>query len=318
MDLEILICTHNRRALLQRVVRSILAAEFPANFSVGLFVVANGCTDDTEMLLRSWEDNKAYFGNVAFRWKSVPELGKSVALNRSVTDIRSPVVAFIDDDHRVHHKYFEAIHDAINHFPDIDLFCGRILPDWDAREPSWVHDKGPYRIYPLPVPRYEQGDEIGPLSETASTPGGGNLFMRTKLISRVGEFKTDLGPVGHNLGGAEDIEWVRRAVAQGTKIYYVPEATQYHYVDTQRLTIRYLMKKAFERTSSTIKVIPQAESNIDRRIPIYTLRKSFVYGVKALSSLSAARRRYYLVRTAAALGEVDGFRYRASVARHQA
>ena len=317
MDLEILICTHNRRPLLQRVVRSILAADLPAKFSIGLFVVANGCSDDTEDLLRSWEKDKTYFGNVAFRWQRVLELGKSVALNKSVSDIRAPVVAFVDDDHRVHHRYFYAIHEAINRFPNIALFCGRILPDWDAREPCWVHDEGPYRIYPLPVPRYEQGDVLGPLSESASTPGGGNLFMRTELIAKVGEFKTNLGPVGHNLGGAEDIEWVRRAVAQGTQIYYTPDAIQYHYVDTQRLTTRYLMKKAFERTSSTIKVMPEADNDIYGKIPIYTLRKSIVYALKAFSSLTAARRRYYLVRTAAALGEVDGFRYRAAFSKTQ-
>ena len=303
-----MICTHNRCSLLQRVVRSILAAEIPTGVTVGLFIVANGCSDGTEALLKKWEHDSSYFGKLSFRWMPVKELGKSIALNQSLPEVQAPIVAFVDDDHRIHHQYICAIHEAVTEYPDTNIFCGRILPDWDAREPLWVHDTGRYRIFPLPVPRYDLGDQGGPLDENASTPGGGNLFMRSSITDKIGKFKSDLGPVGHNLGGAEDIEWVRRAISMGELLRYAPNAIQYHYVDTQRLTIRYLMKKAYERTSSTIRV--RTDDGEPSKIPMYTLRKSFVYGVKALLSVSASRRRYFLVRTAAALGEIDGFRKR--------
>ncbi len=88
----------------------------------------------------------------------VPTPGKSHALNRAIPEIDTELTAFVDDDHRVDENYLIAIEQAAQTWPDAGLYCGRILPDWDGSEPAWVHDEGPYRIYPLPVPRYDQGD----------------------------------------------------------------------------------------------------------------------------------------------------------------
>ena len=58
-------------------------------------------------------------------------------------------------------------------YPDADIFCGRILPDWDGTEPAWVHDTGEYRIYPLPVPRYDLGDATNAVAGGKGHPRGG-------------------------------------------------------------------------------------------------------------------------------------------------
>ena len=130
---------------------------------------------------------------------------------------------------------------------------------------------------------------------------------------RVGSFPSELGPVGHNLGGAEDIVWVRRALALGEPLLYVPPATQYHYVDATRLRLGYVMRKAYERTASTMRVAP--EVGAADPLPLYMIRKVLGYAAHATFSISADRRRYYLVRTAASLGELRGFLHRRSEAR---
>jgi hypothetical protein len=43
-------------------------------------------------------------------------------------------------------------------------------------------------------------------------------------------------------------------------------------------------------------------------VPRYLYRKIAEYGLKALTAVTKARRRFYLVRTAAALGEFAGHR----------
>lgn len=55
------------------------------------------------------------------------------------------------------------------------------------------------------------------------------------------------------------------------------------------------------------------EVSINGGVPLYLYRKLVVYGLKSLLSLRQARRRFYLVRTAAVLGEISGHR-----ARHRA
>ena len=69
-------------------------------------------------------------------------------------------------------------------------------------------------------------------------------MLRTSLFARVGDFSTVYGPVGRGLGGAEDHEWVLRAIAAGARVQYVPDIVQYHYVDQARLRLGYLVRKA--------------------------------------------------------------------------
>ena len=77
-------------------------------------------------------------------------------------------------------------------------------------------------------------------------PGGGNLFLRTPWLTRIGPFDTDMGPTGHDLGGSEDLDWVLRALRLGARLRYVPDMVQYHYVDTSRLTLGYMMKQGLQ------------------------------------------------------------------------
>jgi GT2 family glycosyltransferase len=291
--LTVLICTHNRRPLLEKVLASLDAARRPTGWTVSIFVMANACSDDTLAYLASRQ------GVLPLNIDHEPQPGKSHALNRALLTLDADVLAFVDDDHRVDAGYLEAVCAAFDRAPEAALLCGRILPDWDGSEPEWVHDQGRYRVYPLPVPRFEMGDEFGPLQSTRGVPGGGNLAVRGPWLRRVGLFSTALGPQGHNLGGAEDFDWVMRALKLGAKLYYAPSMVQYHYVDGARLKTGYVMRKAFARSSSVARVEGV-------RPAVYMLRKVLGYLGAALTSVSAAPRRHYLVRLAASLGELHG------------
>ena len=244
--LTVLICTHNRAALLAKTLRSLSAARQPPGWSVDILVAANACTDSTHALLDDYRKATAEHGWLPLTWFAEATPGKSHALNNAMPRVQSDLVAFVDDDHRVDTAYLEAVCRAADAHPEAALFCGRILPDWDGSEPAWVHDSGPYRIYPLPVPRFDQGDVSRELTPDQAVPGGGNLFLRTPWLARVGRFDTAMGPTGHDLGGSEDLDWVLRALRLGARLRYVPDAVQHHYVDTSRLTLRYMMKKAYK------------------------------------------------------------------------
>jgi hypothetical protein len=167
-----------------------------------------------------------------------------------------------------------------------------------------VHDDGPYRIYPLPVPRYDLGQMPIRSPQDLVTPGGGNLVLRTSLFARVGDFSTSYGPVGRGLGGAEDHEWVLRAIAAGAVIQYVPDIVQFHYVDQTRLRLRYLVEKAYERSASAVRLMGTSGRRV--LVPRYMVRKSMQYGFAAATAPDEQQRRFYLVRLAASLGEIKG------------
>jgi len=298
--LTILICTHNRADLLERALASLNAAKRPA-LPVRILVAANACTDDTSARMHAYQAVQAERGWLPLDLLEVPTPGKSHALNAAIPAITTELVAFVDDDHRVDEHYLTAIEAAVSTWPDAGLYCGRILPDWDGSEPSWVHDEGPYRIYPLPVPRYDQGDSPRQITaDEGPIPGGGNLVVRSTVFDLTGRFSTELGPHGHDLGGGEDSEYVLRALKRGVVCQYVPGMVQYHYVDTERLKLVYLLRKSFQRTRS----IARIDGN--GRVPLYMWRKLAEYAVHSTFTLSWAKRRFYWVRTAAALGEILG------------
>lgn len=305
--LTVLICTHNRAPLLERTLLHLISARRPDEWSVDILVVVNACTDNSiECIENIKARNKT---GPAIRWIEERTPGKSNALNRAMSLIDSDLVAFVDDDHRIDPDYLVKVCLAADQYADAGMFCGRILPDWDGSEPSWVHDTGPYRIYPLPVPRFDQGDMPRLLTPETAIPGGGNLIIRGALLGQVGAFSTELGPTGHDLGGSEDLDWVLRAQNLGARLQYVPSIVQYHYVDTGRFTIPYLIKKSFRRSSATVGI----RNTPNGRIPLYLYRKLGRYLVAVLTSVRNNRRRFYLVRTAAALGEMHGHRRRTQI-----
>ncbi len=306
--LAVLIATHNRCELLLRTLRYLNEARRPAGWEIEILVAANACTDRTHSMLDRYIRNGAGLprprDRLPLRWVAEPRAGKSHALNCAIPLLAADRTAFVDDDHRIDVAYFESVSRAATDYPDADILCGRILPDWDGSEPEWVHDDGPFRIYPLPVPRYDLGPQPIRSPQDQVTPGGGNLVLRTSLFGLAGDFSTSYGPVGRGLGGAEDHEWVLRAIAAGAVIQYVPDIVQFHYVDQTRLRLLYLVQKAYERSASAVRLMGTG----GRRtlVPPYMIRKSMQYGFAAAAALDERQRRFYLVRLAASLGEIKG------------
>lgn len=311
MKLTVLICTHNRLSLLQRTVRYLDQAERPAGVPCEILVIANGCTDGTLEWLQQRSGPAAGEG-LPLRYADEPRLGKSFALNHAIellagSDPDQQLLAFVDDDHRVDAAYLPGVVRAATEFPGFGIYCGRILPDWDGREPGWVHDQGPYQVYPLPVPRFERGDQPLLMTPDIGIPGGGNLALRYGVFERVGGFSTGLGPQGHDLAGGEDSEFVLRAQQKGERIQYVPWFTQYHWVDLERLKLSYLLRKSYQRTQVTTGLTSEGERRGVAAVPLYLWRKLATYMAKGLFSLSWPRTRFFLMRTAATLGEIAAF-----------
>ncbi len=303
MDLTILICTHNRVDLLEKTLASLNQAARPSDCQVEILVVANACSDGTTDFLDRYPKNTPVKNFLPLRWIEEKTPGKSHALNRAIPTLVSDIVAMVDDDHRIDPDFLTNICKAIQTYPQATLFCGRILPDWNGSEPAWVHDAGRYRIYPLPVPRYDYGDQPQPVVPDGLLPfpGGGNLFLRREVFDRIGDFSTELGPHGHDLGGGEDSEFVLRALTAGEKIQYVPDVVQHHYVDLERFELRYILQKSYQRSRSVSRVHHKGQS-----IPLYMWRKLAEYLASAVFSASWPRTRFFLVRLAATVGEIRG------------
>ena len=252
--LTILICSHNRSKLLARTISSLNYAHRPADWRIDILVVANACTDKTTVFLEGYQRQASAKTWLQLTWFTEQTPGKSHALNRAIPELQSDLVALMDDDHRVDVNYLTAICSAADSYPNATLLCGRILPDWDGSEPDWVHDTGPYRIYPLPIPVQDQGDTPHLVDLKGPIPGGGNLILRREVFDRVGGFATELGPQGHNLGGGEDTDFILRTLKAGEHMVYIPEIKQFHFVALERLRLGYLLRKSYQRSRASVEI----------------------------------------------------------------
>lgn len=300
-SLTLLICTHNRAQLLERMLSSLDAANHPADWDIRVLVIANGCTDATHALLSRRQENPAP-GQLPSRWAIEPRLGKSQALNLGIGLVETDWVLLTDDDHRVDSQFLQAVTGAIDTHGDAAMFCGRILPDWDGTEPDWVHETGTYRIYPPPIPVFDEGPGEMTLSAECALPGGGNLALRTALLRDLGAFQSDLGPKGHNFGGGEDSEMVLKALQLGQTLRYIPSIVQFHHVDRERLRTINLIRLAYQRSRAITRIQPGQGG----RLPLYLFRKFAGYLVSLLFSGGGAKAYFFLVRLASTVGEARG------------
>ena len=303
--IEVLICTHNRVELLQQALYHLNQAIYPENTIIRLFVAANACTDSTHSFLTAYQENAAQENNLPLHWVAEALAGKSNALNCAIPQLTGDAIAMVDDDHRVDGQFFVAIAKALREYPQADFYCGKIIPDWTGEEKSWVRDTGKYKIYPLPIPRFDLGDSPRHVTKDIAHPGGGNLVIKRNLFQQVGPFSTALGPVGHNLEGAEDMQWVKRAYQLNAYLQYLPSLLQYHYVDQERLTFSYILKKAYARSCSTVRT--RDDKTPYFLFPKFLIRKSIRYIFSAILKPSWAAKRFYLVRLSSTLGEMKGY-----------
>nr|MDD2658408.1 glycosyltransferase [Methylococcales bacterium] len=302
MKLTIVICTHNRSALLLKTLESIDRAIIPPQTDIAILVIPNACTDDTVEKLQEHQKWQRDNHLLPIQFVEEPKAGKSFALNKALTCITDGWICFIDDDQRVDVNYCKSILDAIINYPDTTLFCGKLIPDWTGLEPSWVHENGIYKIAPIPIPHYDLGDEQQILSEKNFIPSGGNLIIHQNVFAKTGNFSETLGPTGHNLVGSEDTDLILRALNVNEKLRYIPNIIQYHYVDPSRFKLIYLILMNFQRNRS----FTLASCHESSQVPKYQWLKLVQYISGVLFCFNSRGIRFYLTKTAAILGQIFG------------
>jgi arylsulfatase A-like enzyme/GT2 family glycosyltransferase len=298
--LAIVICTYNRSASLIQTLTSIYSCGYGGQDQVDIVVVANNCSDDTLARLADFKSAHPS-NNLTLAWIEEPQTGKSYALNAAIAHTTHDALCFIDDDQIVETGFLAHLLDGMDAYPDDALYCGRIWPAWDGSEPPWVHTQGAYAIPIRPFPEFDLGNESIVITPRQRYPSGGNIVVRRAVFDAVGLFAVDLGPTRHNLAGGEDHDFLKRATDKGFTIRYLPRLRQLHAIDAERMSKPYTLRKSFLRSRAHFLI-----RRDEYRPRLYMFRKILEHLGRALLTLQADRRFFYLVRFAASLGELTG------------
>lgn len=234
MFASVLICTHNRSALLSEALESL--AQTRTTLPWELVLVDNGSRDNT----RSIVAQQAASFPVPLRYVSEPRLGKSIALNTGMGHAAGRVMVFGDDDQRFAEDWVERGCAPLIANPDIDYTGGPVLPLAAPILPPWLDlDHSEYRA-PLGVVDY--GTEPFVFEERKRIAGGGNMAVRRTLLDRIGGFCERLGRRGRSLLGQEQAEFFSRSRAVGARGAFVPDMRVWHHVPPERLHRRYFVR----------------------------------------------------------------------------
>ena len=218
MKVSFVVATRNRAQSILPCLNSIANALHNARPCDGEIVaVDNGSTDETPEIIRSW----AAKSSVAVQTLHEPQAGHARAQNRAVKASRGELLAFTDDDCRLHPQY---VVDLLRHDKedrDLVLRCGRVelgdladLPmtiSTSAFRVRWIRSENSAR-------HIRMGDYLH----------GCNMTMRRALIERIGLFDERFGPGGY-IGSGEDTDLFYRAYLSGAALEYVPDMTVFHH-----------------------------------------------------------------------------------------
>jgi GT2 family glycosyltransferase len=235
LPLSIIICTYDRYDMVVGAVQSCLKQKLDKS-QYEIIVVDNFANPDKFFELRRKFENER---NV--RIVTEVNRGLSHARNRGTREARGNIVAFIDDDARADYDWSTEILKGFSEFPnEVTVQGGTVLPIWRGDRPKWVRKRD--------LHYFSLVDWRGQLREVEQGEWlvGCNIAFTKSALTAVGGFSTNLGRIGDgsNLLSNEETELIDRVRLIGGTIIYNPSALVMHVVEAQRVTQRWLQRRA--------------------------------------------------------------------------
>jgi len=233
---SVIIATRNRCELLHKLLYA-LTQQTCAHSSLEIIVADNGSTDRTREVV------EGHARTVRVRYLSVPDLGKSHAINAGLAAATGDVIALTDDDVLPAAGWVDAIGDAFAR-EDCDFVAGRVIPLWEVEPPDWLSPAlhGVLAVRDNGIePRWLNIGE-----NTHIMPIGANMAVRADVFKRLGGLRTDLGKLEGTLRTGEDHEFYLRLLHAGCRGFYEPRAVVQHFVPESRLNRAYFRRWLFQ------------------------------------------------------------------------
>lgn len=230
LSASVVMCTHGgRSSLLERSLRSIAAAHWPASFEE-LIVVENGPRLGAETICQCWSTR------LPLRYVNEPKRGASHARNRGIAEASSEVLLLLDDDIRLAPGALLAYEEAFRIGGDRYFYGGPVIPDYTGDPPpDWLLPYLPFSAAGLYLPN------AGEVNRALFL--GANHALPRRLHEAAGGYdplcmtRSDSGPIG------EETRIQQRLLEQGVKGYSVIEAVVFHFVPPERCTPRWALQR---------------------------------------------------------------------------
>lgn len=248
------LCTHDHADRLSRTLADLRQLRMPGA-PWELLIVDNACTDATPALLA----REAWPTGWQVRVVREEKLGLSNARNCALREARGDYLIFVDDDETPHPEWLLAFEKLImNHAPD--AFGGPIEVLFEGDRPAWLTDD----LLGF-LGQVNRAGSAVPLTEPGTSFNGGNFGVRRTVCETVGAFDPALGRKGADNTGGEEVDFYRRLLAGGFKVWWTPDAVIFHRIEAIKLKRSYFLDlhyrqgrmEAIRRRGSASRVPPK-------------------------------------------------------------
>lgn len=224
------LCTHNHADRLIRTLADIRHIRLP-KAPWELLIIDNASRDATPDILA----RQTWPAGWEVRVVEEERLGLSNARNRAIREARGEYLIFVDDDETPDPDWLCAFERLIE-ARSPDAFGGRIEVLFEGARPAWLADELLGFLGQL-----RRADAIVPLSEHGTPFYGGNFGFRRAVCDTTGDFDAMLGRKGSDNTGGEEVDFYRRLLEAGFKVWWTPEAVIHHRIQADKLDRRYFL-----------------------------------------------------------------------------
>ena len=227
----VVICTFNRRPMLEGLVATILP-QLDVDYPLEILIVDNNSRDGTADYARGLAGQ-----NLAFRYLFEGRQGLSYARNAGAAAAKYGFLMYLDDDALLPPHYLPTLGPRLGR-NDPDFFGGPLYPLYTAAKPDW---------FPESLEIRKKAAKSGFHNSIVLT--GANYGVKRAVLQRVGGFDPRYGMTGGKVGMLEErlvIETYRRLVPpEQQKIYYGLDHFILNQTPPKRLTVGFQVKRIF-------------------------------------------------------------------------
>jgi polysaccharide pyruvyl transferase CsaB len=238
IKVSVIICTYGRNQVLERSLRAIADQTMPiSDYEV---LVIDNHPQNSQLPSLIDQIRKEKFGEYPDRLRLVhcPITGLSFARNAGISEARSEILLFLDDDSIARLDILDQYWKAFSVHPDAGVIGGHIIlkrPEdckmiWrDGWERYWSQFKTGFREYT----QVENWWEF---------PWGANWCARRIALMQIGGFRGRYGRRGNDFAGGEEIIAASLIQKLGYRIAVLPQAEVIHQVDPSRFSTTHLKR----------------------------------------------------------------------------
>jgi glycosyltransferase involved in cell wall biosynthesis len=286
MRIDVCIATFKRPALLDRLLRDLLAQDLPAGVSTRIIVVDNDVQESARPVVEAFQ-----VASAALSYLTQPEQNIAITRNRALEHSRGDLIAFIDDDESAPTGWLAALLHAMEQYK-ADVVLGPVRGAVPPTAPHWIRSG-----------KFFEPPALLSGSRVALAGGTGNALVKASAIRGKVSFDPRYG-----LSGSEDTDFFYSLSRSGATLVWCEEALLTEYVSEDRLTARWLLGRGFRGGQRYADVVGRPEPGI--RLAGWLCTRAALALAAGLLSLcclpfSRALAMRYGIRFASNLGQVS-------------